>query len=331
MERAAAEQQRRSLRQGIERADWGGAARASTQLAELYLVGGDLERAHASASSAVELADRGGALEQLASSRTLLAAVEHRRGVCDVAQQLFREAEAIMRRLGSSLSWLSGVPGFWFCDFLLARAEILAEGWGARKRRVDAAQLLVDEVVARSRGEASREAISADGTEAAVGKALALLSLGRALGLDARISGKRRDASESLAQLGRAVEALRGLGRDGFLASALVARANILRRQWALKEAAADLTEAEALVARSSMELFRVEVELERGWLAMAAHQSSEARRYGERAARGISAIGLHARTSELRAFEECLASEAPRRTRTRRPQAGFTPTIVAA
>jgi hypothetical protein len=119
-----------------KRGEWKGAAQVYGNLSELQLTLGGVLDAVADAGRALDHADRSGDAFMRMANRTTLADVLHQQG--ETAEALerfaealerFAEAEAMQAEDQRQYPPLYSLPGFRYCDLLLAEAERAA--WGA--------------------------------------------------------------------------------------------------------------------------------------------------------------------------------------------------------
>ena len=103
--------------------DWKNAAIAANNLSELQLTLGEVESAVASAARSVAHADRSEDLFWHMGTRTTHADALHQYGEQDAALELFQNAEALQQQLQPEAPQLYSLPGFRYCDLLLALGE----------------------------------------------------------------------------------------------------------------------------------------------------------------------------------------------------------------
>jgi hypothetical protein len=114
------------MRAGMEmlvEKDWKNAAVTAGNLSELELTLGRVAAAVADAGRAVDYADRSGDWAQRMTKRTTLADARHQAGDAAGALALFGEAEALQVERQPDYPLLYSLPGFRYCDALLAEAE----------------------------------------------------------------------------------------------------------------------------------------------------------------------------------------------------------------
>jgi hypothetical protein len=227
-------------------------------------------------------------------SRTTHADALHYAGHRDWARQRFEEAEAMQVERQPQYPRLYSLPGFQFCDLLLAEAErdawrvTMADATGTStaasdgcarsatpRRTITHASAACDDVL----GRAAQSLERATQQDWLFDIALDHLTLGRASLYRALLQSSRPDpaatilaspASPDLADaeqhLHAAVEGLRRAGQIDYLPRGLLTRAWLhhLARPTA---AATDLDEAESLATRSGMPIFLAVIHLTRARL----------------------------------------------------------------
>jgi tetratricopeptide (TPR) repeat protein len=119
----ALEPMRVALEMAITVENWKSAAIRASNLSELEVTLGRLGDAVADARRAIDLADRSGDLFHRMSKRTTAADALHQSGERDEARALFEQAEVLQREDQPEFDLLYSLPGFRYCDLLLAPAE----------------------------------------------------------------------------------------------------------------------------------------------------------------------------------------------------------------
>ncbi|MGO9740879.1 MAG: SEFIR domain-containing protein [Roseiarcus sp.] len=118
---------REALRAGLEMAvaqeDWRNAAIGAGNLSELELSLGEVGAAARYGEAGIAHADRSGDAFQGTGNRTTLADALHQAGRRAEAEARFVEAEAIQAEFQPEYPRLYALPGFRYCDLLLAEAE----------------------------------------------------------------------------------------------------------------------------------------------------------------------------------------------------------------
>ena len=166
------------------RNDWKSAAAGASNLSQLELTLGAVAMAVEDAEQAVTYADRSGDAFQRMGKRTTLADALHWAGRRAEAEALFREVEAMQAECQPAYPLLYSLPGFRYCDLLLAEAEQGA--WEAMQnsefRIQNSAPEKTCRVVSERAAQTLKWAIAAKGSLLSI--ALDHLTLGRASQLD---------------------------------------------------------------------------------------------------------------------------------------------------
>ncbi len=224
--REAQQPMQASEEMAAEQKDWRNAAQAASNLSELQLTLGEVEAAVASAARSVGHADRSENLFQRMARRTAHANALHQYGDQDAALALFQAAEELQKQLQPEYPQLYSLPGFRYCDLLLALGE--------SQQVLDRAQQTLAWV-----------------TEAKLGLldiALDHLSLGRA-----HLQQQQPEPAQQ--HLDQAVDGLRAAGAQHHLPRGLLARAELYRQQGDYGKADQDLQEVFEIAERSEMQL----------------------------------------------------------------------------
>jgi len=119
----AVEPMRAGLEMRIEQKNWKQAAISASNLSELELTLGRVSEAVGDGEQAVTFAERSEDAFQRMGKRTTHADALHQAGRCDQSLRLFREAEAVQAERQPHYPRLYSLPGFRYCDLLLADAE----------------------------------------------------------------------------------------------------------------------------------------------------------------------------------------------------------------
>jgi tetratricopeptide (TPR) repeat protein len=261
---------------GLERLvaldDWKNAAISASNLSELTLTLGEVERAVAFGKQSVDLADRSGDAFWRIGTRTTLADALHQAGRWEESAEAFREAEALQAEDQPQYPQLYSQQGYLYCDLLLSRGEpedgSVADGLAADPEAARRFREACREV--RERADEALE-IVLSGSRNLLDIALNHLSLGRAhlgLALTApRPAAPGEEADADLAKaaehLDHAVEGLRRSGYENWLPWGLLARAALRRLRGDHPAAEADLSEALEIAERGSMRLHECDAHLE--------------------------------------------------------------------
>ena len=206
--------------------DWKNAAIAANNLSELQLTLGEVESAVASAERSVAHADRSEDLFQRMARRTAHADALHQNGEQNAALELFQEAEELQKQLQPQYPQLYSLPGFRYCDLLLALGES-------------------QQVLQRAQ-QTLAWAKQAGGSLLDI--ALGRLSLGRA-------HLHQQQLTPAQQHLNQAVEGLRKSGTQDHIPRGFLTRAELYRQQGNYKEARKDLQEVFEIAERSEMQL----------------------------------------------------------------------------
>lgn len=275
--REAQEPMQASAEGRIALCEWPGAANSAGNLSSLELTLGHIDDAVRWAEQAVRCADAGGDGRQRVSKRAILAEALHQRGHVDAALAAFEEAERIQRERQPHHPRLSSIMSFRFGALLFELG------------RVDEVRQRSEEAVERARG---REWI--------LPEALDHLLLGRCAML-------RGEADAAKTHLDRAVELLIHSGRLDHQPRGYVARAELHRRMGEHQRAHTDLDAASGICDLGPMRLHRIDMQLERAWLALARGAADTARAHADDAARGITEIGYARRATTLDALRQAM------------------------
>ncbi|WP_295426853.1 TIR domain-containing protein [uncultured Thiodictyon sp.] len=129
----ALEPMRAGLEMVVRREDWKNAAIYAGNLSELGLTLGLVSDALADGERSVDYADRSGDAFWRMASRATLADALHQQGQRGPAFERFREAESMQAQRQPQYPLLYSVPGYRYCDLLLAAPERAA--WRALPAR----------------------------------------------------------------------------------------------------------------------------------------------------------------------------------------------------
>ncbi|MGA2091855.1 MAG: NACHT domain-containing protein [Sedimentisphaerales bacterium] len=235
---------------------WDTVAASVSNLSQLYLILGEVEKAVEYGRKSVEYADKSRNEFHRMSKRVALADALHQAGEIEQAGRLFEEAEGIQRKRQPEYQHLYSVQGYQYCDLLLAEGKA-----GEVKDR--ATQTL--EWAKKERG--GLLTIAND-----------KLSLGRAWLEELRIEkleGRNREncLAEAKRWLDEAVDGLRKAGTQHHIPRGLLARAGLFEfriknlegrdREECLAEAWRDLEEVREIAERGEMKLWLADYHLE--------------------------------------------------------------------
>jgi len=261
----------------IANQNWGDAAVCATNVSDLYLLSGDLKKALHAAEQSVDLAeqhnDRLNSLTRLA----VVANIQHHLGQTTEALDGFKRAEQLLQE-ARGVDFLYSMPGFWYCDLLLAE-----KCWEEVKVR---ATTTLDYL----RKYEDLLSIAIDN-----------LSLGRAVLADHK--GKQVDL-EAGKYFQLAVDGLRRSGKIDVLPRGLLARSEFYRVTMEFEKAERDLIEVHRIARRSEMHLYLADFELESARLNYAQDKKDAARSSIATAKELINRLGYHRRDQEVAELE---------------------------
>ncbi|MES1241973.1 MAG: hypothetical protein ABUT39_10175 [Acidobacteriota bacterium] len=265
------------LRSAVDLESWKNGAAGASNLSELTLTLGEVDRAVSFGRQSVDLADRSGDAFQRMGNRTTLADALHQSGHRDESAEAFREAEALQAERQPGYPRLYSLQSYRYCDLLLSRGE--------------------PEAFEEVRGRAE-EALKISKKQLGIlSIALDHLSLGRAhLGLG--------DFAKAEEYLNQALEGLRRAGDEEFVACGLVTRAALrqLQKDWLAAEA--DLSEALEIAERGSMRLYECDAHLEWARLCQDRGDREGLERHVARARKIVDETGYERRREEVEALE---------------------------
>ncbi len=265
-----------SLEMCVRREDWKEASSRASNLSELELTLGEVSIAVQDGKKSQDLAERSGDEFRRMVNRATLGDALHQAGRAAEALERFREAENMQVERQPEYPLLYSVPGFQYCDLLLADAErvawqnSIAPGAGERPQQDVRAELL-----ARCREVEQRAAQTLKWVEEAglshLTKALDHLTLGRAALYRALLAGgpSERAAASQCAreQIEAPVEGLRRAGRQDYLPRSLLSRAWLRHVEGDVEGAGADLDESWQIAERGPMRLHMADILLHRARL----------------------------------------------------------------
>lgn len=270
---------------------------------------GDLGAAVADGARSVEFADRSGDDFQRMSTRTAHADALHQLGETDAARAMFAEAESMQTAWQPKYPQLYSLPGFRYCDLVLAPAERAA--WSAwLGQSVDPNQPGAELGAVDACREMARRA--AQTLEWAERNRLGLLTIALdhlTLARAALYAGAMTDPdgpppTDAVAQADAAVAGLRAADTLSELPRALLTRAWLRRRSGDAAVARSDLDEAQDLAERGPMRLHLADCHLHRARLLRDPAALAEARRL-------IEETGYRRRLPELQEAERALTAPA--------------------
>ena len=124
--REALKPMQRSVEVRAKQREWRAASVNANNLSELQLTLGDIEEARRSGQLSVDYADRSGEMFWRMGTRSTYADSMHQAGETQVAIALFYEAEQFQQKYQPEYPRLCSLPGFRYCDLLLAQRETAA-------------------------------------------------------------------------------------------------------------------------------------------------------------------------------------------------------------
>ena len=209
----------------VQQENWKEASKDASNLSELQLTLGEVEAAVDSGKRSVEHADRSQNLFQRMFTRTSHADALHQYGEQNDALELLQDAEKLQQQRKPQSPQLYSLPGFQYCDLLLALGE--------------SQQVLERAKYALTISERNQRLLDI---------ALDNLSLGRA-------HLQQQQLSAAQQHLDQAVDGLRAAGTQHNLPWGLLARAELYRQQGDYDKANKDLQEVLEIADRSEMQL----------------------------------------------------------------------------
>jgi tetratricopeptide (TPR) repeat protein len=252
---------------------------AADHLTELYLIGGDVVQAVASASKAVEFANRSDDDNWRIITRSSQAEVLYRAGRIAEAQAAIREAERIKAEMEPEFPKLHFFPGYRYCSLLLHQGrfkEVLARTiwvlrWPKKFRRPN-------EIV------------------------FTYLSLAQAHTQRAEREGVGRNLRHAKKFIWRAAYFLMGYPVMHF--QVLAARAECYRVGGNFQRALIVLNEAMEVATSAGMRLFQADCHLGYARLHLALRDKEQAREHLVKAREMIERMGYHLRDEALKELE---------------------------
>lgn len=257
--------------------DWTNAARAASNLTELFLSLGNLESSRKYARQSVSHADRGQLWTVQVINRANLAGVLFQAGHLTEAEAAFREAEKMQAENQPEFPYLYSIQGYHYCDLLLSQGKYQE----------------VQNRVAQTLNWAVKYG------ESSLTVALDHLSLGRAYMLQAE-QESTGDFTQAAAHLNEAVDGLRKAGEKEYIVGGLLARTNLYRVTEQFDKASKDLTEAMTITSRSGMRLHEADCHLEHARLHRASGDKEQARKSLAVANELIQELGYLRRVTEV-------------------------------
>ena len=284
----------------------------ASNLSELTLTLGEVERAVAFGKQSVDLADRSGDAFQRMVNRTTLADALHQAGRWEESAEAFREAEALQAERQPQYPRLYSLQGYRYCDLLLSRGEpedgSVADG------------LAADPEAARRFREACREVRERAEQTLEWLKSKRLPPRHRPRppepgpspsrpGPDGPPAGGSRRGGGSGFRQGRGAPGPRrggpaAGGYEDYLPRGLLARAALRRLRGDLPAAEADLSEALEIAERGSMRLHECDAHLEWARLCRQRGDRDGLERHVARARKLVEETGYGRRRREVEWLE---------------------------
>jgi len=262
------------------RKDWSNAVRAAGSISELYLTIGDMTKALDYAEQGVKLVDQSDEAIWKATFRTTLADAQHQIGRLKEAEDTFKAAEEMQKKVYPKYAYLYSLQGFQYCDLLLEQGKY-------------------GEVLNRA-GQALE--CEKEGWYSLISIALDHLSLGRAYMLKAQI--EKGDFSKAVEYLDQAVDGLRQAGQQDYIPLGLLARSSLRRIQKEYDKAQHDIDEAFTIASRGGMGLHLADCHLEYARLYFDMGEKEKAKKNLATAKEMIERMGYHRRDKEVRELE---------------------------
>jgi tetratricopeptide (TPR) repeat protein len=280
----ALEPMQAGLENYLRQENWKSAAGIVGNRSELELMLGEVTGAVRDAEQSVTYADRSDDAFQRTSKRTTYADALHQAGRRDEADARFREAEQMQAESQPTYPLLYSLPGFRYCDLLLAKAE--------RKAGKAEGELKNEECFGLCRTVAERAAQTLKWVTTQnwlLDVALDHLTLGRAALYAAILESRRarrgsahtsspthtseesqRGFTSAATELAQAVSGLRRAAAVEFLVHGLLTRTwlrSLTGPRTGPESAQSDLDEAWEIVERGPMPLFLADIQMYRARL----------------------------------------------------------------
>jgi hypothetical protein len=288
--------------------DWKEAAISAVHLSDLEVTLGLLSEALADARQSITPADQSGDTFMRMVSRTSVADGLHQSGLRGEAGTLFAEAERMQKERQPQFDLLYSLPGFQFCDWLLAPAEYAA--WQALLRGTGVAPVVGPD------GQEEPASICAEverrgakmfewrrPSDSLIDIALDHLTLARVGLIRAILTHSLPQLALDLPHVAAAVNGLRNAGRIDKLPRGLLTAAlyHFVRGEAAASRTV--LAQAQEIAERGPMPLYLADVHLHRARLFRDRAELA-------RAAKLIRDLGYGRRYDELADAEAALGSE---------------------
>lgn len=219
------------LEMRIKQTLWRNASIAAKNLCELLLNLGNVKEAEIYAKESIKFADQSGNDTAIIDTFTSFANILHQTGELTKSNEVFREAENMLKAIQPDYPYLYSFWNFKFCNLLLSQCLYME------------VQIRIDQ---------SNEWLEKYGV--LLDTALEKLSNGRAL-MQQLIHEKSGDFSEAGNYLNQAVDGLREAGQQDSLPWGLLARATLSRHQEDFLKSWTDLDEAREIAEYGQMRL----------------------------------------------------------------------------
>jgi ATP/maltotriose-dependent transcriptional regulator MalT len=255
----ATEPMRAGLEMAVRQQNWKNAAICASNLSELELTLGRLAGAVADAQASVQHADRSDNLFVRIGTRTTAADALHQSSNGLRAGELFAEAEGMRKKAQPEFEWLHSLPGFQYCDWLLAPV--------ARKAWTGAANLSMASECTIVEHRARTTLGWAEGFGSLLSIALNRLTLARVGLIRAILSAGLPQPALDLPELTAAVNGLRSAGQSEYLVLALLTAAWYHAVRGEAELARNYLDEAWQIAERGPMPLYMADIHLHRARL----------------------------------------------------------------
>ena len=263
--------------------DWNNATMASSHVSRILQDTGNIRGAIEAAEKGVLFADKAEDIFQQIDSRTVLAYSLTSAGRLVDAEHFLLEAEQIQAAYEVETPLLYGLPGWRYCDVLLARGE--------------------DQLVL-SRGQLGLEKATSEADLLSIGAYHLAIALAKSHQLD--VGSVSTEPRTVLVEFGHAVEGFRTASRKDFLPRALIPRAHLQISFGQYSDALDDLVEAHQIMVYDDLNLFRTDVHLECVYLCTVLLQSEERFQANiDRTNDRLFAVSLTTTTSQQDLLEE--------------------------
>jgi tetratricopeptide (TPR) repeat protein len=263
---------RAGLELRVRQEDWINAAISANNLSELEVTLGRLTDAVADARQSITHADQSGDALGRMNQRAKAADALHQSGRRPEARSLFSESERMWEKQFPHSPMMSSLPGFWYCDWLLAPAERAA--WQALLRGTGSQSVIVrhgEDSPATACDEVERRAKKAQTiamrNQWLLDIALDHLTLARAGLIRAILSHPLPQKALDLPHMAAALNGLRDSGDVDVLPNALLTAALYHFVRGDASSAHKELDQAQEIAERGPMPLYLADIHLHRARL----------------------------------------------------------------